>query len=154
MLVSIFVSWFPGALDCMVYIAPGPGLFRLAVIYSTKLSPLFSEKIKSHVNSDYMIISLVKKTTCNNSCSPFTNDKGGGGNLNCFQIDRTCSYYILSFIMLWCYIWLDLDTASMRDDTLLEQTTRYMIAAFLKQSNMASQALNGEHNSVLSEVYR
>ena len=52
-----------------------------------------------------------------------------------------------------CYT-TDLDTANMRDDSLLEQTTRYMIAAFLKQSNMSIQALNGEHNSVLSEVYR
>ena len=52
------------------------------------------------------------------------------------------------------YFLTDLDTANMRDDSLLEQTTRYMIAAFLKQSNMSTQALNGEHNSVLSEVYR
>lgn len=48
----------------------------------------------------------------------------------------------------------DLDTYNLRDDALLESTTRFLLAAYLKHSNMCGQSFSGGHNRVLSEVYR
>ncbi|XP_067933208.1 probable E3 ubiquitin-protein ligase HERC1 [Watersipora subatra] len=48
----------------------------------------------------------------------------------------------------------DLDTVNLRDDWLLERTTRFLLAAFFKHANVVQKALAGDHDRVLSEVYR